>query len=601
MPPLSESATETEQGAPLNQIVSNTTGQKLQQAVALHAQGNVELAKILYLDVLKTLPGEFNALHYLGMIETQAGNLEAALSLLSQAVKANPQSVDALNNFAYVQQLLGHVTQALASYEQALQLNPRDIGILNNLGLLLKQLQRMPEALAAFDRALLVNPTHVDILCNRGNVLQHMGRAEDALANYDLALKLAPNNVVVLNNKSTALSDLLRNEEALAICDQAIAISPDYAQAWADRGTALRNLDRTKEAVESFRRALAIDPALLKAQVNLASICVSDPDHAELGIQESRKSLRMFLNTEFRQGGKGAVRAGFPKFRLKHDLQQAAYLQARGYEIAGTAQFVDTGHKLLDQQCDAGNSDFISIAPNELALLMPYLAAEHVFEMPVLKTTCLNPENDWQALEDAYLKATPEILYIDNFLSKEALQAFRDFGLLSKVWLKEYVNSYLGAFANQGFVSPLHLQLARELKQKMPRIFKDYSLNQLWGFKYDATLGKGINVHADFAKVNLNFWLTPSEYNLDPASGGLKVYDVPAPANWTFQEYNADAKVIYEFLAKHQSGHVTVPHRGNRAVLFNSALFHETDTIRFVEGYESRRINMTYLFGRQLW
>jgi hypothetical protein len=45
---------------------------------------------------------------------------------------------------------------------------------------------------------------------------------------------------------------------------------------------------------------------------------------------------------------------------------------------------------------------------------------------------------------------------------------------------------------------------------------------------------------------------------------------------------------------------VNIPYRGNRAVLFNSALFHETDAINFKEGYENRRVNMTYLFGSQL-
>ena len=35
-----------------------------------------------------------------------------------------------------------------------------------------------------------------------------------------------------------------------------------------------------------------------------------------------------------------------------------------------------------------------------------------------------------------------------------------------------------------------------------PRVFIDYFLGQLWTFKYDSFLGKGINVHVDFARVN---------------------------------------------------------------------------------------------------
>ena len=40
-----------------------------------------------------------------------------------------------------------------------------------------------------------------------------------------------------------------------------------------------------------------------------------------------------------------------------------------------------------------------------------------------------------------------------------------------------------------------------------------------------------------------------------------------------------------------------INYKFNRAVLFNSDYFHETDEINFDENYESRRINITYLFG----
>lgn len=36
-------------------------------------------------------------------------------------------------------------------------------------------------------------------------------------------------------------------------------------------------------------------------------------------------------------------------------------------------------------------------------------------------------------------------------------------------------------------------------------------------------------VHADDARVNLNFWVTPDDANLDPTSGGLVVYPKEPP------------------------------------------------------------------------
>tara|TARA_B100001996_G_C18497126_1_gene530007 strand:- start:457 stop:822 length:366 start_codon:yes stop_codon:yes gene_type:complete len=121
----------------------------------------------------------------------------------------------------------------------------------------------------------------------------------------------------------------------------------------------------------------------------------------------------------------------------------------------------------------------------------------------------------------------------------------------------------------------------------------------MWAFKYDSKLGSGINVHADFAKVNLNFWITPEDYNLDENSGGLKVYTTPPPKNWTFEKYNADQDQIYEFLNSVKAKHVSSHYKFNRAILFNSSLFHETEEINFKNIYEGRRVNVTYLFGHK--
>lgn len=44
---------------------------------------------------------------------------------------------------------------------------------------------------------------------------------------------------------------------------------------------------------------------------------------------------------------------------------------------------------------------------------------------------------------------------------------------------------------------------------------------------------------------------------------------------------------------------VRVPHRANRAVIFDSDLFHATDELRFREGYASRRVNIPMLYGRR--
>ena len=570
---------------------------QLHLALHFHRQGNLPGAKVLYLEVLKKSPFEPTALSNLAMIESASGNPEAAIGLYQKLVQCKPDDADAHNNLAYIQALAGRFKDALENYQHATTLAPYDSQIIVNYGLLLKRLGRLEDALTMFSHSVPVEADNLDILCNRGNIFMEMGQLDEALASYDRALKIDPRNLVLLCNRSTLLCDLSRFDEGLTSSELAVKYHPLQAAAWAERGTALKNLDRNEDAINSYREALKLNPGHLAAQINLAGLYVSETDATQESVRESGKSLSLVLASQFGRPAPGGVRIS--NFRLKHDLQQAQYLLAHGYKVNGLENFIEAGEQIFS--ANTGDASTVFDVPRQQHELMrPFLASQLVYEMPTGIDACLNPDNDWAAIEAAYLAGTPEILYIDDFLSQPALHAFQQFCLVSRVWLKEYTSCYLGAFSNQGFVSPLHLQLARELRTAMPRVFRDYLLGQLWAFKYDSVLGKGINVHADFAKVNLNFWITPDDSNLDKAAGGLKVYTAPAPADWTFHDYNRDTKLIYEHLATNGSESVTVPYKCNRAVLFNSALFHETDTIAFREGYENRRINMTYLFGRQL-
>lgn len=45
---------------------------------------------------------------------------------------------------------------------------------------------------------------------------------------------------------------------------------------------------------------------------------------------------------------------------------------------------------------------------------------------------------------------------------------------------------------------------------------------------------------------------------------------------------------------------VKIPYQTNRAIIFNSDLFHETDEIAFKNDYLDRRINITLLYGHRL-
>lgn len=546
----------------------------LKAAVRLHGMGRLEEADAQYDRLIRADPANAQALQLKGVLRHQEGDDEAALALIDQALTLDPNYADAHAN-------RGHVLHALG---------------------------RAEDALAAFNMAVFLAPSQPEMHLNLGNQLKELGRLADAIDSYDMAVSLAPGFAEAFANKGAALEEMGHLGDAEECLRHAIRLRPDYAEAHALLGGVLTRTGMIEDAVAAYREALRLNPADAVTRANLTGLYVGGYGSPEDAIAGSMESLALLRRSNY--GGaadrhaalRRLIGQGVASFRLKHDVEQADYLAGRGVRVDGLEAFVEAGRGLLERAggepaAPDAPAPRIKLSADEADALLPYLQSPLAYPMTAHVGDILNPEIDWAAEERKYFESGNQIVYVDGFLAPDALRAFQDFALSARVWNKEYRNKYLGAFSDQGFISPLHLALGRALQEKMPKLFGPHRLGRFWGFKYDARLGKGINVHADFASVNLNFWITPDEYNLDPAAGGLKIYDVPSPANWGFRAYNQGKDAIYRFIEEHRGGSVTVPYRCNRAVLFNSAYFHETDAIAFKDVYEGRRVNITYLFG----
>lgn len=288
--------------------------------------------------------------------------------------------------------------------------------------------------------------------------------------------------------------------------------------------------------------------------------------------------------------------------KLRHDIEQLEYLLGLGALGGEFEQVVQNyrstadrlraaGHGLdehvpFDEEAEAGIGDVFG----------RIVQLRHEPRLP----RALADSWDGGAVTQRYLESGPGLVVIDNFLSPEALAAVRRFCLESTVWFgNRYDNGRLGAFFHDGFTAPLLLQIAEELRATLPDLLAPYPLRQMWGFKNRAFLPGDTTTHADFAAVNVNFWITPTEANLADGGSGLVVYGVDAPSDWDFHMYNGRPDLIKPFLAVRQAQSVVIPYRANRAIIFNSDLFHATAVVRFREGYENRRVNITMLYGER--
>lgn len=381
---------------------------------------------------------------------------------------------------------------------------------------------------------------------------------EQALRCFEAVLAADPAHPDALYLSGIALAGMGQVDPAVARLRAAIALQPERAALHYNLGKLLQDAGRLDPAEAAYRTTIALQPDFAEALANLALVVKERGETAEASALFQR-------SFHLRRAHAAPHPAPPAPMKQRHDAQQRAYL-------AGLGVPVDDLDGLTRLHLEPG-----------AALSEPVLAAS------------LDPE----ALQERYLAGDPRVLVVDELLSPAGLHALRRHCLQSTFWFSDrYLGGYLGAYWEQGFGAPLLVQIATELRAALPRVLGPHPLQQMWAYTYDSA-GGGIGVHADSAAVNVNFWITPDLANLDPDSGGLVVHHCRAPRDWDHAAYNSrDSEAAIEArIAADGGGETRVPYRANRAVLFDSDLFHRTDRYRFRPGFEHRRINVTMLFG----
>jgi tetratricopeptide (TPR) repeat protein len=448
-------------------------------------------------------------------------------------------------------------------------------------------------ALIMAEKAVEADPAFSEASLELARLLQARERSVEAERILRQALFHAPNHPGLINNLGILLCQTRRAPEGLVWLRRAAAMAPRSTAAHFNLANALRAVGYFEEAAASYRATIGCDPRHIKAHTQLADclIVLGRPLEAAQAF-ETATALRDVPDTA------AAAPERTTEGKLRHDAEQIEYLARQGRLAPEHAGLGALYRQALAALPEAAASTPVDIPEAFRARLAPsYNRLWHRAAAPKLVTGALNPALDRQAIEADYAGRRPGMTYVDGLLRPEALASVRRFCLESSVWFAYgYANGYVGAMWEAGFWCPLLEQITEELRLALPGIFRDHTLRKIWAFKYDHRLS-GIPIHADFAAVNVNFWVTPDEANLDPERGGLVVWDKEAPRNWDFQRFNADQSAIRNFLGQQGSRPFTVPHRQNRAVIFNSDLFHETDRIAFADGYENRRINITLLYG----
>lgn len=141
----------------------------LQEALALHAEGDLAGAEDAYLRVIQLDPQNKFAYYNLGLIAQTRGDLVAAESSYRTAITIDPDFVTALFNLAILRAGAGSAEEAMDLYEHIIEVTPADVADEQtkrllaaahlNLGFLLIDAGDEAGGQAELDEAVVLDPS----------------------------------------------------------------------------------------------------------------------------------------------------------------------------------------------------------------------------------------------------------------------------------------------------------------------------------------------------------------------------------------------------------------------------------------------------------
>ena len=341
----------------------------------------------------------------------------------------------------------------------------------------------------------------------------------------------------------------------------------------------------------SFAEANRLGYGLEAASSRAYSLLALGADEDAINLWRAcHEEKRLQFLKQLNQAGKWWVK----REKLVNDLCQCTYIDQNInnnviYKYIDIIQYILAHH---DQE-----QEYICLQGDLLKRICVFLNQPvHLFSERWSGLNTLSPTTDWGTINYALSSSDKRYIVVDELLSAECLNYLQRFLAQSMIWYHDRDDGgYTGSYLDDGLCSEALITLAKALRVALRPTLNGAALSKAWAFRYDSDT-EGISPHSDFSKITVNLWICPSEGNLDPRSGGMRLYNVCAPQGRGLYNYNSSVRWVKGFLNR-LGAPTIIPHRCNRAVIFESGLLHSTDTAHFAYDYRFRRINVTFSFG----
>lgn len=374
----------------------------LNNAVALHGQGRLEEAIVLYQQVLAFRPDDVTVTANLASAFVKTGRQDDGLRLYRELSSRGDNSPEFWFNFANALQRAGEYLEARQAFERALHIAPQFFPAALNLANLVRDQNETDEAVTLYRRAILMKPEHSKPRVNLARLLREHKRLEETCEVLDAGLRYSPGSVDLLYERAAAGYEAGDSETAFAACrrilkqqpkhgnahtlvglveyergnvDQAVRwwselarIEPNNSEPHINLGTLRQKEWQLEQAVGHFREAVRRDPVDLGANLKLGLI-LSTTGHVSEAMQIGRRLTKQFAE---RPEGYSLLANGFHEQGLCEEARttfnEALSKKAEDTVLIGNALFSSLYSDTLTDEEILNVHQQLSLRLHELAV-----------------------------------------------------------------------------------------------------------------------------------------------------------------------------------------------------------------------------------------
>ncbi len=249
-------------------------GPSLESVKRCIADGDLEGAEALLLDLLHEDSTAPNVLHTLAKLYSRMRRLDESISVFKQLVTLVPNKAVPYFELGNACLAKDRMDDAIRAFRQGLALDRSNPQAHNNLGIALKRQGAIQEAEASFRAAVGIAPQLALPHRNLGELSRIRGNRRQALQHFENAIRIDPNDAESHNGLGMTAASLASTEKAILHFRKAIELSGTHREAENNLAILLSATGQSDEAIELFRHLIGNNPEFVTARINLGSILI---------------------------------------------------------------------------------------------------------------------------------------------------------------------------------------------------------------------------------------------------------------------------------------------------------------------------------------